>query len=120
LCIESGYVEWHAFTVAAILKSNMAATWRPRRWHHSIGRIQKPRYATWIMLLWPKKRFGVGLEWRPYLHSRWRPLEGAFSVAPVLCANGAFIPICTILLIFYLIGWTSSSMENSRSFIKMQ
>jgi predicted alternative tryptophan synthase beta-subunit len=26
LCIESGYVEWHAFTVAAILKSNMAAT----------------------------------------------------------------------------------------------
>jgi hypothetical protein len=26
LCTESGYVGWHAFTVAAILKSNMAAT----------------------------------------------------------------------------------------------
>jgi hypothetical protein len=26
LCIGSGYVEWHAFIVAAILKFNMAAT----------------------------------------------------------------------------------------------
>jgi hypothetical protein len=43
--IELGLVEWDAFTVAAILKSNMAAMWRHRRWHHLIGRTQKPMYS---------------------------------------------------------------------------
>jgi hypothetical protein len=45
--------------MGAILKSNMAAMWRHRQWHHLIGRTQKPRYshlnyvgiATWIMFV---------------------------------------------------------------------
>jgi hypothetical protein len=112
LCIESGYVEWDALTVAAILKSNMAAMWRHRRWHHLIGRTQEPRHSHLnYVCIWNRtkitaqKRFGWA-SWQPFWNLRWRPMGRFLSgTCPemnqypkkYLCAKfGAFMPICTI------------------------